>query len=128
MSNRNSLSCRRRLSLPPISTMTEVSVDELLERYLNEQDVIINMNGPDHVDASVQNNIGSVTTNSIPARLRSFYSHASFRHIILSLLSLVSICLAFLALFIDKVDSCSALGFVTSIILLFAPSPLTRVT
>lgn len=115
-------------NLSAVSTATEVSINEILERYLNEQDTIIDIHAPDHTDASIQNNMGSVTNNSIPARLRSFYSHASFRHIILSILSLVSISLAFLALFIDKIDGCSALGFVTSIILLFAPSPLTRVT
>lgn len=63
-------------------------------------------------------------SDSIPTKLKSFYSHRSFRQIILSVLSLMSITFAFIALFTGLIDSCEALGFVTSIIMLFAPSPL----
>lgn len=64
-------------------------------------------------------------SDSIPSRLKKFYSHRSFRQIVLSILSMMSITFAFVALFVGRIDECATLGFVVSIITLFAPSPLS---
>ena len=63
-------------------------------------------------------------SDSIPTKLKTWYSHTSYRAIILSVLSMSSIILAFIGMFVDKIDACSCLGFVLSIITLFCPSPL----
>lgn len=63
-------------------------------------------------------------SDSIPTKLKTWYSHTSYRAIILSVLSVNSILLAFIGMYTDKIDSCSTLGFVLSIITLFCPSPL----
>ena len=63
-------------------------------------------------------------SDSIPTKLKQWYSHTSYRAIILSILSIMSICLAFIGLFVGKIDECACLGFVLSIITLFCPSPL----
>jgi hypothetical protein len=63
--------------------------------------------------------------SSIPDKLKRWYSHSSFRAITLSVLSVNSVILTFIALFTGIVDHCEAIGFVLSLIMLFAPSPLS---
>jgi hypothetical protein len=63
-------------------------------------------------------------SDSIPTKLKTFYSHRSFRQIVLSILSLLSISSAFIGLFVGRIDECACIGFVTSVITLFCPSPL----
>lgn len=63
-------------------------------------------------------------SDSIPTKLKTWYSHTSYRAIILSVLSIMSIVLAFIGMYAGRIDSCSTLGFVASIITLFCPSPL----
>ena len=124
ISNR-SLSTRRnqhlQIDIPP-SVRSEISLGELIERYLEQAQF------PYDHDNENSSNIAeparSNTTNSIPAKLRRFYSHSSFKNIILAFLSIASIGLCFIGLFSDKLDGCTALAFISSVIMLYAPSPL----
>ena len=63
---------------------------------------------------------------TIPKKLKSWYGHTSFRSIILSILSIMSILCAFIGLYTQLIEPCECIGFVSSIIFLFAPSPLTH--
>lgn len=118
MNSKNSLASRRSTHLKidiPNSNASEISLGEIIDRYLDE--------------AAEQNSnkaepANSFTDNSIPAKLRRFYSHNSFKNIILAFLSITSIGLTFIGLFVGKLDGCETISFVTSVILLFAPSPL----
>lgn len=129
----NILSRRRLENLKLDSTkhsqMSEISLGEIIDQYLNGNDTRIDI---DHEVnncsecSKVVNRPGSDSSskNSIPTKLRKFYSHNSFRQIILSVLSLMSISLCFLALFTGKTEPCESLAFISSLILLFSPSPL----
>jgi len=63
--------------------------------------------------------------SSVPKKLKSWYTRSSFRSIILSVLSILSIILSFIGLYSNLISSCETLGFISSIIFLFAPSPLS---
>ena len=122
----HSLASRRGITLEQLNTTrnSELSLGEIIDQYL-ENHVVIDM--PDeHADESIQANHPSITTNSIPLKLRKYYSHASFRQIILSTLSIISIIGAFIGLYTKLIDECACLGFVTSVLLLFSPSPLGK--
>lgn len=66
----------------------------------------------------------SERSESIPQKLKTWYSHTSYRAIILSFLSIFSIFMAFIGLFTGKISGCECMGFISSVIALFAPSPL----
>lgn len=116
------------------SNMSEISLGEIIDNYLNEnttyQDILIDMEsqlpeaGQSECSKAVHLSKSDATSNSIPSKLRKFYSHNSFRQIILSVLSLSSITFTFVGLFSGKLDGCETLAFVSSVILLFSPSPL----
>jgi len=69
---------------------------------------------------------GDSNHTSIPKKLKSWYGHTSFRSIILSILSIMSILSAFVGLYTQLIGPCECIGFVSSIVFLFAPSPLTH--
>lgn len=124
-----SLASRRGVTMRELESVrhSEISLGEIIDNFLAEQEIEHVDEGPGgaaDVDDSVRANHPSATTNSIPLKLRKFYSHTSFRQIILSTLSILSIVFAFIGLWAKLIDSCSTLGFVTSVLLLFAPSPL----
>lgn len=126
----STIASRRNFSQQYISTRdTEedlVSIDNIVDNFIREQAVYIDAAQGDNDHISMQVHHSETSSNSIPKRLRSFYSHASFRQIILSILSLLSIASAFIGLFAGLLEPCETLGFTTSIILLFAPSPLCQ--
>ena len=122
-----SLAMRRGLSIEQLDSVrnSELSLGEIIDQYLESDHHIIDL--PDeHADESVQAQHPSITTNSIPLKLRKYYSHASFRQIILSTLSIISIIGAFIGLYTKLIEECACLGFVTSVLLLFSPSPLGK--
>ncbi len=102
------------------SNISNAQTDDL-GRYLDEQ---LNRIQDKESHLAVQ---GESLPNSIPAKLRRYYSHRSFRQIILSIISLLGIILAFGGLYSQNLGSCETLAFCSSIILLFAPSPLSIV-
>jgi len=75
---------------------------------------------------SVHGENGSSDQTTIPKKLKSWFSQTSFRSIILSILSIMSICLAFIGLYTHLIEACECIGLVSSIIFLFSPSPLTH--
>jgi len=81
----------------------------------------------EHDNVSIQVNPAESenSVNSIPERLQTWYSHGTCRAITLSTISIVSVILTFIALFTGFIDSCESIGFITSMIMLFAPSPLS---
>ncbi len=111
---------------PPISPTTDLSalsIDE--DRLADGDEVRIEINHHHDEHASLRAHPSSSLTNdSIPKRLKEFYSHRSFRQIVLSLISIMSIIFSFSGLFAGILPTCEAISFVTSVILLFAPSPL----
>jgi hypothetical protein len=88
--------------------------NDVTPRHLDEVSVVVNT---DHNEECRK-------SDSIPAKLKTWYSHTSYRAIILSILSMGSIIFAFGGLFGGKIDSCECIGFVMSVITLFCPSPL----
>jgi hypothetical protein len=64
--------------------------------------------------------------NSIPIRLKRWYSHNSFKNIILGTLSIISVTSTIGLMMVDKLDSCTAYAFITSVILIFVPSPISQ--
>ena len=111
------------------SNHSEISLGEIIDEYLNNG-VAIDIESQHYethlstCSKEVNRPKSDITLNSIPSKLRKFYSHNSFRQIILSILSLSSISFTFAGLFSGKLEACESLAFVSSVILLFSPSPL----
>lgn len=123
MDTNRTLSSRRNQHLAidiPQSNRSEISLGELIERYLEQAQFPYDHENNSNIAEPARSN----TTNSIPAKLRRIYSHSSFKNIILAFLSIASIGLCFIGLFSDKLDGCTSLAFVSSVIMLYAPSPL----
>lgn len=86
---------------------------------------------PESVESgsSIRANCGSTHTvsavNSIPPKLKEWYSHRSFTIIICAWLSTIVISSSFAGLFLDKIDSCSTLAISSTVVALWSPSPLS---
>ncbi len=72
----------------------------------------------------ISNQATSGSNQSIPQKLRKWYSHGSFRILILSSISSISVLCVFGGVFGGVIDPCTGLSFISSTIALFVPSPL----
>ena len=72
-----------------------------------------------------QSENSNVSENSIPQKLRTWYSHKACRNITSATIACASTILVFSALLMDKISACECIGFITAVITLFAPSPLS---
>lgn len=66
------------------------------------------------------------SNNSIPAKLKRWYSHNSFKNIILGSLSIISVTSTICLMMVEKLDTCSGYAFITTIIMVFVPSPIQQ--
>jgi len=66
------------------------------------------------------------SSSSVPPKLKRWYSHTTFKTITLASLSIISILLTFVGLFMHLISACETIGFITAIIMLYAPSPLAH--
>lgn len=87
---------------------------------MNGSDIIIDLQS----NSSAIAQAGSI--NSIPVKLKKWYSHTSYKNIILSVLSVIIVGCSFTGLFLDILKPCEVIGICTSILLLFTPSPISR--
>lgn len=63
--------------------------------------------------------------NSIPTKLRMWYSHKSFKIIVCAFLSTFVLSGTYAALFLDRMSACEILGMSGTILALWMPSPLS---
>jgi hypothetical protein len=77
-----------------------------------------------HSNVAQQGSDVTLTANSIPVKLRRWYGHKTFKALIMSVLSLTIVSCTFASLFYEKLTSCEVIGIITSILMLYADSPL----